>query len=74
MPPIWPFGKKTPEHDPEIIEFISPQGHIMRKKCIRGCDNTVATGNINYCSKKCKISDEKDFALSGGMVGNIKPL
>jgi len=76
MPPIWPFGKKSSEHDSEvIIEYISPKGQIMRKKCIRvDCVNPVAIGNINYCSDSCKRADESEYVYSGGMSGNMNPL
>tara|TARA_B110000003_G_scaffold76881_1_gene78492 strand:+ start:536 stop:931 length:396 start_codon:yes stop_codon:yes gene_type:complete len=76
MPPIWPFGKKVSEYDSEvIIEYISPKGQIMRKRCIRvDCVNPVAIGNINYCSDSCKRADEREYVYSGGMSGNMKPL
>ena len=46
----------------------------MGKICI-GCNNQVPTGNLNYCSERCKDQDLKTYVYSGGMYGNHdKPL
>jgi len=43
----------------------------ISKNTCRRCSNPRMS-NSSYCSNRCKQSDQKDFALSGGMVGHME--
>jgi len=59
------------------IDFSKSDGRLfdkawdISKNTCRRCSNPRMS-NSSYCSNRCKQSDQKDFALSGGMVGHME--